>query len=749
MNYRYILLRTSGVKEGYSTVISPDRLLIQQQIYNFLRTVTIKYSPIAELLNATLLQKGYEVTEDQETWKYYLNLVGRYHPSDTKMYVMSLDTHESILFAPEVLINHPRTKAVYIPGGSYYNRLCEIYPEQVDLIKSILFPVDNITNAVDAQDLTLLAYSSGYLEKYEESVFIPEIEEFLEILKERWYFDFLDDEPYFYLTFWGSLWTYLAMLLISGRLSHIKTAYVHSWDIWNELQANGLDNYSDILNREKSMMLYQNIDYLKANAGKQSNLVILAQGLLDSFGIGLYGRRVVQESATGADHYQLTPQLVPIRIPKSNESVTAQIEIKTVTTLQSQIVEKGLSPSAASEVVNAIERKLGDTTLNEFATKFLEIRPIAQSKPYAELLNMFLMETLVVSITKGYYTNPVEVYDPLTNFPIFLPPSELLALYHYATYKSMGLDTDSFPEVVRLYRSFTTEVGTPVKTLQHYNSKLYLTQQVDSDAYLANLAYDTDIRDPQDFSTNVTELWLRYMEHILADENTILEKRHFIYEYLSSLCHKRREESVDFVSGYNTYSSWLGPRGIDIESTILVQYNIQANPKEQWANLADRILSTLIPINDILLSFGNFTLSNSGYERLRQLFVQMCSYRVVFLESDRDTSEFGIGTKWSNQYGPDQIESFGDFISSISTSTTDTILLETGLHLHQGIEIDRFTQAQAHCQYTVRLGSEFEDITVNQKMDMPHVGITTSSNMTSQGTLHQIRNAIIPKIINP
>lgn len=731
-------------------MISPDRQLLQQQIYNFLRTVTIKYDPIAQYINESLLHKGYQVNfEDPTTWKYYLNMQGRYHLSDTPMYVTSLDTRQSILFSPETLNDNLRTRSIYLPGGAYYNRLCSLYPDQVDLIKSILFPVTDINKAIMADDLTLLHYGQGYLEPTEESVLITDIEKFLTIYKERWYFSFLSDEPYFYITVWSSLWVQLAMLLMSSRMAHIKTAFVHSWDVWNELEAHGLDNYSDILDREKAMMLYQNIDYFKANAGKQSNLTILANRLLTSFGIALYGRSVLQESETGALNYQLTPQLVPVRIPKHAEALSTRIQIKSVQEIQSEIYSKGLTSSDSRETVLAVERQLGDTTLNEFATKFMEIRPIVQIKRYAEILNMFLMETLIVSINQGYYAKPIEVFDPLTDDPIYLPPKELLALYNYATLKSMGISTNEFPTKVRLYKSFLPEIGKPSTTIPYFDTKLYLSQVVNSEAYLKDLTYDQHLQTPLEFSNNVTRLFLRYMEHLLADEDTSLDKAHHAYAYLTSLCHTRRDESIELISGYKTYGEWLGAGGIDLFALTLSQYEIQSNPREQWGNLADAIITALIPINDTLKFFGNFTLSNSGYDRLRKLFVQLTSYHLVFIESDRDTAEFSIGAKWSTLYGPDDVHTFGDSTTMFHVHTQDKTFLSSDLESHSGVTIHRDTKMIHPVNYNVTSTDVIvHDNTLNY-VDLPRLLSTTKGISMSHGSLYLGYNPPLPLIVNP
>lgn len=722
-------------------MISKDRLLLQQQIYNFLRTVTIKYEPIAEYINSTLIERGYAVNEqDPTTWKYYLNMQGLYHVSDELMYITSLDTREQILFSPEIFTTHPRTRSVYVPGGLYYNRLCETYPDQVDLIKSILFPVTDVEKAIDADNLVLLGYGSGYLEDYEENPLVDEIERFLEILKERWYFDFLDDEPYFYVTFWGSLWTYLAMLLMSARESYVNTPYVHSWHIWNKLKTKGLDDYSDVLDRAKSMMLYQNINYFKANAGKHSNLIILANRLLSDFGVSIYGRKVVQETETGAARYQLTPQLKAVRIPTDNYLVATEISSASVATIQSEAFSKGLSVDNSPEALEVKERKLGDTKLNNFMTKFLEIRPITKSKVYSDTLNMFLLETLTTSILNDYYSEPILVTDQATDVTLYLRPRELLALYHYATLKSLGITAVNIPTKFSFYRSFSTTIKTPAKTIMRGDEKVYTSAYLNPAGFLSGLEYTTNLALPSDFSEMLTRLWLRYLDHLLMDQNTKIGRKGYILQYLASLCHERRVETHQLVSGFTDYATWLGNEGIDVASTVLSQYDLQVDAPAAWGNLADSIMSALVPITQTLDYFGNFTLSDYGYDRLRQLFVQMCSYRVAFLESSRDTPEFAIGAKWSNEYGPDAVETYADMTTIRKLRTKDISAHNTTLNLHSGFCENIINDVNSVVNYTVTTVCNTDQIAMVQPTEHIRSTMQTKLQEFSEGRINIAHN---------
>lgn len=679
------ILITHMMEDKRNIMIATDRLTLQRQIYNFLRTITVKYAPIADYINADLLNRGYSVNElDPTSWKYYQNLQGLYHVSDSLMYVTSVDTQERIVFNKENLVAHPRTRSVYVPGGAYYDRLCDTYPTQVDLIKSILFPVEDLTNALAAEDLTILAYGSGYLETYEENPLIEGLRNFLQIIKERWYFEFLDDEPYFYVTFYGTLWTKMAAFLMTERESYIRTPYVHSWHIWNQLRDRGIDDYSDILDREKSMMLYQNIDYFKANAGKMSNLIILANRLLDTFGISIYARRVIQEAETGAEQYQLTPQLQAVRIPINDLGAVTEISNETVETIQNRAYNKGFAVDNSSEAAVAKERALGDTTLNDFMTKFLEIRPIARNKVYADILNIFLLETLTTAVVNDYYNKPVLVNDPATNSVLYLYPRELLALYHYASLKSIGITATEIPSKFFFYRAFNTQIGTPVKTLPFEDEKIYVSMYVNAQGFLSDLHYNEDLEDPAAFTDMTTRLWLKFMEHHLEDVDTKIESKRWVLDYLASLCHTRRIEEHDLISGQSEYVNWLGPNGIDIQSTILSQYDNHTDPELVWSNLADAIITALIPMNDTLNFFGNYTLTDFGYERLRQLFIQMCSYKVVFLESTRSTPNFSLGGKWSSRYGPDSFDSYANRTILRNVHIKDSVVVNEKMILHRG-----------------------------------------------------------------
>lgn len=156
--------------------------LYENQALLFLQSLTIKFSPISDAYNDNIMYNlGQAVDKtDPTTFKYYLNLTGQYHSTDTVMTIQSIDTKQMMNFTVENLTLNPKTKAAYVLGSSYYTNLCNRYPNQVDLIKSIVYPVQNIYDAIQADDFTILSYGNGFLEDAESDAVIYDLKTYID-----------------------------------------------------------------------------------------------------------------------------------------------------------------------------------------------------------------------------------------------------------------------------------------------------------------------------------------------------------------------------------------------------------------------------------------------------------------------------------------------------------------------------------------------------------------------------------------
>lgn len=133
------------------------------QVMTLAKTMVVKSEVAAETINRELQSFGESLSSDPHTWKYYMNLAGLYHPTDTVMTVTSMDTLEEIEFTRDNLKIFRATASAYAYGSRYYRDLVARYPTQETLILGILNPID-INKALGAQDGDILYYDTTLVE---------------------------------------------------------------------------------------------------------------------------------------------------------------------------------------------------------------------------------------------------------------------------------------------------------------------------------------------------------------------------------------------------------------------------------------------------------------------------------------------------------------------------------------------------------------------------------------------------------
>ena len=137
-------------------------------IYALAATTVIKCEDAAVAINNGVTQLGVAVSADPTTWRYYLNICGLYHSTNSNITITSLDTLEQIAFTVENLQVHTNTALAYQYGTRYYNDLVSLYPDDQLLILGVLYPAD-MQKAIHSPDGTILSYPSYLVEEQEYS----------------------------------------------------------------------------------------------------------------------------------------------------------------------------------------------------------------------------------------------------------------------------------------------------------------------------------------------------------------------------------------------------------------------------------------------------------------------------------------------------------------------------------------------------------------------------------------------------
>ena len=331
--------------------------LANEGAVKFLRTVTIKNAYFADQMLKYLVNERFRNGLPEELNPYYIHITGNYvlgdaveekvkdPVSDTEvtlnygcistvydptgkkmsvpnrllytgfdemMYVTSLDTRTTVPFTREVLhgiktvsedgteiytLNaHEKTLEAYKVGSKYYKRLCERYPNQVDLIKSIVYFAPDSKNpmgfAIGAPHLSMISYDASLLEDRERVNVLDAINGFLDLVKDRWDTREYTYEDHYAGALWSIIWSILPMLIAVQRYSNIKTPFVHSSHLWDYLTSNGLESFKGYLSQEQEWFLYKNIRYLRDRSGQHRILNILIDNLLSDYNLTIESKNV-------------------------------------------------------------------------------------------------------------------------------------------------------------------------------------------------------------------------------------------------------------------------------------------------------------------------------------------------------------------------------------------------------------------------------------------------------------------------
>lgn len=607
------------------------------EILNFLRTVTIKFTPFAYMMGEAYMDE-HGLEDPHGTWNpYYQNLAGQYSDTDEQMMVYSVEEETNVPYNRELFTKYPKTASSYKVGTTEFKNLEDKYPKNRGLIKSIAYPVD-INEAIKAKNLTVLGYDDSYLESTERESIVNRLKSFIDEVRVRWWVDEYTYENMYAITFWAMLWQLLPAVLLTQRFDNIKTDAVHSYHIWEYLKSKGLNDYRDVLTNKQAHWLYRNIDYLQKNKGKNSNLPKLADNLLDKVAVSLTYKDMIQ-TIDSPDGTSTTPTFIT-----KNLTTGEKTQEESFPELNDRLKDQGLSDLDTTEKVNKKETDLSHNNYNELPTKFLELKKDVIDTSNLQIMIYSFMDTLMYRLNQNKLAYKLEVKDPMSGGHLKLAVQDVVILWYYALHKSVG------------------------------NNPVYIPNQ-----YICHLAYKEDRPDLEEFDKSVTADGVSYTLGQLINIKAILKAVRWTHETFTSVedfaellanhyaCLVYTDRRINMSSKLHyhlamkifesivcikrvfhlnltneiLYSDWITKTtGV---ATLANSIDEQAKDtvNETWEIVAENCYDALFPVTADLSDLVATPRSvDKIYTAVKDLFISLCSYNVEFLESTRNTFEY-------------------------------------------------------------------------------------------------------------
>lgn len=433
-------------------------------IIKLAKTLVIKSEISALLINERLkLVYGSSSVDDNDktSWKYYMNICGDYHPTDSMIFVTSLDDLSIIPFTKSSFLIHTATFNAYQFGTRFYNDLVSRYPDQESLILGVLNPAD-MSTAVSASDGSILSYDKAYVESNELTL-ISSIEQWIKNYLVRWNVSsFITSDNYYAVAVFAQMVLDLVPVIMNERLKRCKTPEAHSFHVYHYLEShNKLHEYLEYMTDEQIMYFYKNIAYLERNAGKNKNLYKLIEHIMSVRRFPVSSFTVRQTTLDQIDN--IKPTIVfkrKIFNPSYENSTLIDYTDNNIRTLQSDIAVD--NDAYYTEYGDKINAQYEYSLSSVMGAKMLEssVYDKADNSREEIMLNEWLhlstcnaLGQVVTSSTTA--ANAFTMLDYNVNFtnPHNAQPYMLSVkdAYIYATYcygKAVGLDMSYIPEFV-------------------------------------------------------------------------------------------------------------------------------------------------------------------------------------------------------------------------------------------------------------------------------------------------------------
>jgi hypothetical protein len=379
------------------SLVYPELELYYDSIFKFCNSLVIKYDILAShIANLTKLNTGKITVHDNEN-PYYLNLAGEYADHQEILQVRDPLTDTMIPFTKETLTNHKLLRSLYTIGSDYTEILLDANPTYHDVIRGIIIGNITLTDVLNAPDFTILYSDTSSLHPNEIPSIMNYLNTYLELFSTRWFIKEYAYEELYPLLAWGIFWANLPLMLLARRALNIRTSTVHPFHIWEYLGSKGLLDYQTAFTAQQELFLYQNIDFLLTNRGKQQNLQILIDGLLSKTTISMTAKTIglnTENSTSNIDN--ITPSVFDTPI-----DTTAPILNKfhtyadTIPDFLDGMIYHEVADSSIKEDLDEQLRRWKAAPSTVLHSKFLELKNTSPLDPHRGLffnliLGMFL-----------------------------------------------------------------------------------------------------------------------------------------------------------------------------------------------------------------------------------------------------------------------------------------------------------------------------------------------------------------------
>lgn len=614
------------------------------EVLNFLQTVSIKFDPFTYLLNADYMEETGLANPEEAEWNiYYKNLCGQYSIYDTKIMVYVVELQEERVLTPELLSQYPETKALYRIPNPEFTTLCKKYPEQAGLIKHIIYPAESVAAVIEAKNLSVVAYDATLLPECERESILTRLNEYLDYVRTRLWVPELSYEELTPIGFFAMVRLSLLGAVLAQRVNNIKTEAVHPFHIWEYLISHGLGDYRNILSDTQARWLYRNISWIIKNTGKQETFIELAKNILGEMHIFMGGITMRQDTEDSLASCETSPEFIVTNIETDDV-----IGYLTLDEMLDKIEKAGYQPSTDENQRLELSTSLSTTNKDFLLTKYVELIRKELDTSWEIVLIEFLYDSFIYNYSENRLNYSFSFFDPVFSNSVVLSTEEMLALIHFINHAQFGLTPSTLPRSATVRTCYT--INRPDKDLfpkefYAYGSRFYTSGFVSTSTITDRIPYsERAFTSHGEFLNLLGDQFLC----MYTDMDSVRHAGHAIYHEAMKLIYKNLMASKCVMFEWSgaelsyLYSDYLDAH--PALATLLANYMSLDDLNDGYSQLLDTVVKILVPIAEEQFSgvVGVSQYVERLYTGLKNLFAQLCSYNITFLDTEEKIKFYNL-----------------------------------------------------------------------------------------------------------
>lgn len=302
-----------------------------------------------------------------------------------------------------------------------------------------------------------------------------------------------------------------------------------------------------------------------------------------------------------------------------------------------RIHTEGYYPEYSAENSEEMDSRFGLSTLNNIPTRLLEFEKAILNTRYLPYLTEFLVDSLLYQWSRGTITYRIKFTDPHTNIKLDLDIGDALVLLYYIHHKTSGTIATVIPTRYTSRICYPSHKPSNLPTTWTFNNFKYtLDSFIDTEEILNDIVFDNGPFNTIDqFMSRMANQFgslLKHTRQVRSNSGTQYQQA-MLYFYNYLVVHKTFNVTL---TKYSDYASWLNSN--EVIRNLINAYDELGSPKDYYQDLCNTIWSNIFPVES-MPEFDEYTGADKDnspiYAGLKKLFIQLCSYRLFFLETDR------------------------------------------------------------------------------------------------------------------